>query len=186
MAERSQPRRRYLVAVGTAGATGLAGCQERTGAPVFGSDDGSTETTPASDDPAGIGAESIGNEAPLVTKTRRSLTEQGYALTEQRTTTGPISIDGTERTRSSPVDERQLCVFDSLSKTEQVYVDGDTRYAQTTSEEETRSSTTERRESFDGNVDGTAITHTRSFSLTKLGDVTVDRPEWIELVTDER
>ncbi|WP_254531544.1 hypothetical protein [Natrinema gelatinilyticum] len=42
----------------------------------------------------------------MITATRRSLTEQGYAITEQRATIGTISIDVTEWTRSSPVDER--------------------------------------------------------------------------------
>jgi len=253
--QRSRTRRRYLTAIGAVGATALAGCQDRTDADESGNGDG-TNGPGANGNSAGLSDDGIEDASALVSATRSALTARGYELTEELSSTGIEMTDRSQRTRSSPTDERQLYVLETASTTSRSYVDGGTYYGQTTEGEETESSTRELHESFErihapdhlsrgrslggvlevgtdvsagtttrngrelrqfdlesvslresgvesstvsgtvlatddgvvfeatlsfeGNVDGTAITREQSVAVTELGEVAVERPAWVD------
>ncbi|PGF16562.1 hypothetical protein CP556_10820 [Natrinema sp. CBA1119] len=241
--------------MGAVGTTALAGCQEQTDADETGNGSG-TDGSTSNGNSAGLSDDGIEDASALISATRKTLTKQGYELTEELTSTGIETNDRSQRTRSSRADERLLFVLETASATNRVYIDGGTRYGQATENGETTSSTRELsgsferthtpdhlsrqrslggvleagtyvsagtatrngRElrqlalesvtiqesgaeistasgtvlatddgvvfeatlSFEGSVDGAEITREQSMAVTELGDITVERPAWVD------
>lgn len=169
-------RRRYVLAVGTLGATALAGCSgddgDDAGDGSTPGGDGGTSATPAAgtatpggtssettagsdatttaalDPPPGTGEDGVEDRAVLVDATETALAENDYDLTQRQASTGSGGTDVTQHRRSSLDDERQLFVFDASAETNRVYYEDGVRYGRFTSDGETNYGSDETRESF--------------------------------------
>ncbi|WP_455449905.1 DUF7537 family lipoprotein [Natrinema thermotolerans] len=128
-------RRRFLAATSVAFAVGLAGCQDTTDAGDPDTNDGASSLEP----PSGTSEDGIDDPTALVDATREALSANDYDLEQElvNTVDGEETLRVTQRRRSSLEDERRRFVFDALSETNQVYVEGDTVYSRISSDGET-------------------------------------------------